>query len=54
MARPFVGKRKERKIGMKKEQEHVHVIGEAKVPAVVSDHLKEDPHYYTKLKKAGL
>lgn len=39
-------------IGTKVEMEHTrdpHVAEE-----IAADHLTEDPHYYTKLKKAGL
>ena len=39
-------------MGIKEEMEHTndwHVSKE-----VAKDHLMEDPHYYTKLKKAGL
>lgn len=48
------------KIGMKEEMEHLHVVDQDDVPdeeqiaQIVMDHLREDPQYYTKLKKAGL
>jgi len=51
---------KEMAMGMKEEQEHKHLFtgdnipDEEQIRAVVTDHLKEDPKYYTKLKKAGL
>jgi hypothetical protein len=44
--------------GMRVEMEHAHNfpknlrVSIAKV--IAKDHLKEDPNYYTKLKKAGL
>jgi hypothetical protein len=47
-------------MGMKDEQEHKHLFtgdnipDEDQVRQVVLDHLKDDPKYYSKLKKAGL
>lgn len=42
--------------GLKEEQEHAGTVGgdEIKVAEIVLDHLREDPKYYAKLKKAGL
>lgn len=46
--------------GMFDEEEHKHVIDKDNVPdskqiaQIVLDHLKEDPKYYSKLKRAGL
>ncbi len=40
---------KELKIGIKHELEHTDDINVAK--EIASDHLKEDPHYYSKLQK---
>lgn len=42
--------------GLKEEQEHAGTVGgdEIKIAEIVLDHLREDPKYYAKLKKAGL
>ncbi len=40
------------KIGIKVELEHTD--DEKVAEKIARDHLAEDPHYYTKLKKAGL
>ena len=45
---------KELKMGLKVEMEHKKSVGERLVRKIALDHLKEDPNYYTKLKKAGL
>lgn len=39
-------------LGIKTEMEHTNVYLIAK--SIAKDHLSEDPHYYTKLLKAGL
>lgn len=43
-------------VGMQEEQEHAETVNgdEGKIRQIVLDHLKEDPHYYSKLKRAGL
>ena len=43
---------KELQMGMDVEKEHTK--DQALAKKIAMDHLKEDPHYYTKLKKAGL
>jgi len=43
---------KEVEMGLKVEREHTQDIEIIK--QILSDHLAEDPHYYSKLKKAGL
>lgn len=43
---------KELELGMNVEKEHTDDPATAKKIAL--DHLTEDPHYYTKLSKAGL
>jgi hypothetical protein len=40
------------KIGIEVEKEHTD--DESVAEEIARDHLAEDPHYYTKLKKAGL
>lgn len=40
------------KIGKQVEKEHTK--SSKKAEKIAKDHLKEDPKYYTKLKKAGL
>lgn len=40
------------RIGIEVEKEHTD--DEAIAEKIARDHLAEDPHYYTKLKKAGL
>jgi hypothetical protein len=44
--------------GMKVEMEHAHLFPKnLQIPMsklIAKDHLKEDPNYYKKLKKAGL
>jgi len=40
------------KIGIEVEKEHTD--NESVAEEIARDHLAEDPHYYTKLKKAGL
>jgi len=40
------------KIGIEVELEHTD--DEKVAEKIARDHLQEDPHYYTKLKKAGL
>lgn len=40
------------KIGIEVEKEHTD--DEKVAEKIARDHLAEDPHYYTKLKKAGL
>lgn len=44
------------KIGREVEQEHYAVLkgNQQAVDRIVRDHLKEDPHYYTKLRKCGM
>lgn len=46
------------KLGIKKELEHSHLfpknLREVMAKRIAKDHLKEDPKYYSKLKKAGL
>jgi hypothetical protein len=42
----------ELKMGIKVEKEHTHDDKLAR--EIATDHLKEDPHYYSKLNKAGL
>jgi len=44
--------KKEVKMGIEVEKEHTKDI--KKLKQIVIDHLKENPHYYTKLKAAGL
>ena len=44
--------KKEILVGVEVEMEHTSDKEEAK--KIAMDHLKEDPHYYTKLLKAGL
>jgi phage-related protein (TIGR01555 family) len=43
-------------LGMKDEQEHLREVNhsEAKIAEIVTDHLKDDSQYYSKLRKAGL
>ncbi len=43
-------------MGMKEEQEHAHTVNydENAIRHIVLDHLKEDAHYYTHLKEAGM
>lgn len=43
-------------MGMKDEQEHLEEVegDQHKVAQIVMDHLKDDPEYYSKLRKAGL
>ena len=43
-------------MGIKEEQEHFSTVegDEKEILQIVHDHLKEDPQYYSKLKKAGL
>lgn len=43
-------------VGMKEEKEHEDVVRKdpEKIKAIVMAHLKEDKHYYSKLKKIGL
>lgn len=43
-------------VGMKEEQEHAETVhgDENIIRQIVLDHLKEDPHYYTHLKQAGM
>lgn len=43
---------KEIELGTK--HEHEHTQDDALARKIAMDHLKDDPHYYTKLKKAGL
>jgi hypothetical protein len=43
---------KELSLGIKKEMEHTNSTSEARKIAI--DHLKANPKYYSKLKKAGL
>ena len=40
------------RIGIEVEKEHTD--DEEVAEKIARDHLQEDPHYYTKLKKAGL
>lgn len=40
------------RIGIEVEKEHTD--DESVAEKIARDHLQEDPHYYTKLKKAGL
>ena len=46
------------KLGIKTEMEHAHLFPKnlRKIMAtrIAKDHIKENPRYYTKLKKAGL
>lgn len=48
----------ELKRGIKAEMEHAHLfpknLRETMAERIAKDHLKEDPKYYTKLKKAKL
>ena len=43
-------------LGKKKEREHLKTFkGDIDtIMQVVKDHLKKDPHYYSKIEKAGL
>ena len=43
-----------KEIEMGTKHEHEHTKDDALARKIAMDHLKEDPHYYTKLKKAGL
>jgi len=46
------------KIGIKTEMEHAHLfpkkLRETMAKRIAKDHIKEDPCYYTKLRKARL
>jgi hypothetical protein len=42
----------ELEMGIEVEKEHTEDLEERKKIAL--DHLREDPHYYTKLKKSGI
>ncbi len=59
-AEPFFEKEftpeEEIKVGMREETEHKDVTDgdKEKTRKIVDAHLKEDPHYYSKLKKVGL
>lgn len=48
----------ELKMGIKAEKEHAHLfpknLRNVMAKRIAKDHLKEDPRYYSKLKKAGL
>lgn len=48
----------ELKMGIKAEMEHAHLFPKnlraTMAERIAKDHLKEDPKYYTKLKKAKL
>ena len=43
-------------LGMREEMEHRDITGGKLIPTakIVMAHLREDPHYYSKLKKVGL
>jgi 2'-5' RNA ligase len=43
-----------KEIEMGTKHEHEHTKDDALARKIAMDHLKDDPHYYTKLKKAGL
>lgn len=51
-------KQSQLKLGIKAEMEHAHLfpknLRKHMAEKIAKDHLKEDPRYYTKLKKAGL
>lgn len=43
-----------KEIEMGTKHEHEHTQDDALARKIAMDHLKDDPHYYSKLKKAGL
>ena len=51
LGKPVVYDKKQLAMGIKEEMEHTRFPYLAK--QIAKDHLKEDPRYYTKLKKLG-